>query len=166
MRYTLHSGKVPLNELKHTRLTYDQTRIAYLTDSFDYPYPTSPAYTFTCNKLNRKHLSKPVFLLHSFINLLVNVDHGVCFALFCSLRVFGKFGYGFGLQKNSPFTHLFSINVLELRQKGYMETMKSKWLTGTCENDEADSRKFNLLDLSRILWFLALELFDACRENI
>ena len=46
-------------------------------------------------------------------------------------RVFGKFGYGFGLQKNSPFTHLFSINVLELRQKGYMETMKSKWLTGT-----------------------------------
>lgn len=62
-------------------------------------------------------------------------------------RVFGKFGYGFGLQKNSPFTHLFSINVLELRQKGYMETMKSKWLTGTCENDETDSRKFSLLGL-------------------
>lgn len=65
---------------------------------------------------------------------------------FVLFRVFGKFGYGFGLQKNSPFTHLFSINVLELRQKGYMETMKSKWLTGTCESEETDPRKFSLLD--------------------
>ena len=55
------------------------------------------------------------------------------------LRVFGKFGYGFGLAKNSPFTHQFSINVLELRQKGYMETMKSKWLVGTCQNDESNA---------------------------
>ena len=67
---------------------------------------------------------------------------------FVLFRVFGKFGYGFGLQKNSPFTHLFSINVLELRQKGYMETMKSKWLVGSCENDETDSRTFSLLGLS------------------
>lgn len=67
--------------------------------------------------------------------------------MFVIFRVFGKFGYGFGLQKNSPFTHHFSINVLELRQKGYMETMKSKWLGGTCEEDETDSRKFSSLDV-------------------
>lgn len=81
---------------------------------------------------------------------------------FVLLRVFGKFGYGFGLQKNSPFTHLFSINVLELRQKGYMETMKSKWLTGTCENDETDPREFSLLDL-KIITFKDLLLFIAVK---
>ena len=60
--------------------------------------------------------------------------------LFIVFRIFGKFGYGFGLQKDSPFTQHFSVNVLELRQKGYMETMKTKWLSGTCEKD-TESRK-------------------------
>ena len=79
---------------------------------------------------------------------------------FVVFRVFGKFGYGFGLQKNSPFTHLFSINVLELRQKGYMETMKSKWLVGTCESEETDSRTSSLLGSS--ISSFKISLFYTC----
>ena len=62
---------------------------------------------------------------------------------YCPLfvRIFGRFGYGFGLVKNSPFTHQFSVNILELRQKGYIETLKSKWLTGPCQEERHDTSK-------------------------
>lgn len=38
-----------------------------------------------------------------------------------------------------------------------METMKSKWLTGTCENDDTDSRKFIFLQY-------ILSIFEICSE--
>jgi len=63
-------------------------------------------------------------------------------------RVFGKFGYGFGLQKDSPFTQQFSVNVLELRQKGYIETLKSKWLMSACETDHQHSQHPSSIDTS------------------
>lgn len=54
-------------------------------------------------------------------------------------RVFGKFGYGFGLPKNSPFTHQFSVKILELRQKGFLKLLRERWLQGVCETTLQES---------------------------
>ncbi len=47
-------------------------------------------------------------------------------------RVFNKFGYGLALPKYSPFTEMFSMQVLRLRQSGFMEQLYKKWFGGTC----------------------------------
>ncbi|KAJ7372454.1 hypothetical protein OS493_018961 [Desmophyllum pertusum] len=97
--------------------------------------------------INRVREGNFAFIFDSVV-LKYHVHQPPCNTLYTVGRVFGKFGYGFGLQKNSPFTHHFSINVLELRQKGYMETMKSKWLGGTCEEDETDSQSSSSISTS------------------
>lgn len=43
-------------------------------------------------------------------------------------RPFGKSGYGFGLQKNSPYNRELSQHILELREKGFIEKLNNKWL--------------------------------------
>lgn len=58
--------------------------------------------------------------------------------LFCC-RVFGKFGYGFGLPKNSPFTHQFSVKILELRQNGFVDLLVERWFHGVCEKISKES---------------------------
>ncbi|CAH1789877.1 unnamed protein product [Owenia fusiformis] len=42
-------------------------------------------------------------------------------------RLFGKIGYGFALQKNSPYKHEISTHILQLREMGYMDELKKKW---------------------------------------
>ena len=42
-------------------------------------------------------------------------------------RLFGKIGYGFGLQKSSPYKDELSYHILRLREEGYMEYLVNKW---------------------------------------
>ena len=41
--------------------------------------------------------------------------------------LFGRSGYGFGLQKNSPYTDRFSEFILQLREQGFMDYLQNKW---------------------------------------
>jgi len=97
--------------------------------------------------INRVREGNFAFIFDSAV-LEYHVNQPPCNTLYTVGRVFGKFGYGFGLQKNSPFTHHFSVNVLDLRQRGYMETMKAKWLGGTCEKDQAESQSSSSINTS------------------
>ncbi|XP_066273511.1 glutamate receptor 2-like [Branchiostoma lanceolatum] len=52
-------------------------------------------------------------------------------------RLFGKIGYGFGLQKSSPYTDQLSVNILRLRESGFIDALTEKWYhDGSCEPDE------------------------------
>ncbi len=42
-------------------------------------------------------------------------------------RIFAKNGYGFGLQKSSPYNNELSTHILQLREIGFMEELKKKW---------------------------------------
>ena len=42
-------------------------------------------------------------------------------------RIFGRVGYGLGLQKNSVFNEELSMHILQLRETGYMDDLKVKW---------------------------------------
>ena len=44
-----------------------------------------------------------------------------------SYRPFGNINYGFALPRNSPYTHNFSVAMLELQQDGFLERMTEKW---------------------------------------
>ena len=42
-------------------------------------------------------------------------------------RLFGKIGYGFGLQKSSPYREELSTHILQMRETGFMDQLKVKW---------------------------------------
>ena len=42
-------------------------------------------------------------------------------------RPFGSINYGFALPRHSPYTHNFSVAMLELQQEGFLERMTEKW---------------------------------------
>jgi hypothetical protein len=42
-------------------------------------------------------------------------------------RPFGSINYGFALPLKSPYTHNFSVAMLELQQDGFLERMTEKW---------------------------------------
>ncbi|KAK2566425.1 Glutamate receptor 2 [Acropora cervicornis] len=42
-------------------------------------------------------------------------------------RPFGDINYGFALPRKSPYTHKFSVAMLELQQEGFLERMTEKW---------------------------------------
>lgn len=73
---------------------------------------------------------------------------------FCTIlfrcRVFGKFGYGFGLPKNSPFTHQFSVKILELRQNGFVKLLTERWFHGVCEKISQESGGTEVLNKTEI----------------
>ncbi|CAH1789880.1 unnamed protein product [Owenia fusiformis] len=48
-------------------------------------------------------------------------------------RLFGKIGYGFALQKNSPYKHELSTHILQLREIGFMDELKKKWFEDRTE---------------------------------
>ncbi len=47
-------------------------------------------------------------------------------------RLFNQFGYGLALAKHSPYTDMFSLQVLKLRQEGFMDLLYKKWFGGAC----------------------------------
>ena len=49
--------------------------------------------------------------------------HARCFVF----RPFGSINYGFALPLKSPYTHNFSVAMLELQQDGFLERMTEKW---------------------------------------
>ena len=85
---------------------------------------------FKVNKLNCSYVHNGDD--HMFVSNFINI-------LFTFHRVFGKFGYGFGLPKNSPYTHQFSVKILELRQKGFVKHLRQRWLQGVCEMPTLES---------------------------
>lgn len=42
-------------------------------------------------------------------------------------RPFGNINYGFALPRNSPYTHNFSVAMLQLQQEGFLRRMTEKW---------------------------------------
>lgn len=46
---------------------------------------------------------------------------------FFPYRPFGSINYGFALPRHSPYTHNFSVAMLELQQEGFLERMTEKW---------------------------------------
>ncbi|ELU04581.1 hypothetical protein CAPTEDRAFT_40099, partial [Capitella teleta] len=42
-------------------------------------------------------------------------------------RVFGQVGYGLGLQKSSPYGEELSMYILQLRESGFLDDLKTKW---------------------------------------
>ncbi|XP_067054539.1 glutamate receptor 2-like isoform X1 [Acropora muricata] len=42
-------------------------------------------------------------------------------------RPFGDINYGFALPRKSPYTHKFSVAMLQLQQEGFLERMTEKW---------------------------------------
>ncbi len=55
------------------------------------------------------------------------VEQKPCNTLQSVGRLFAKIGYGFGLQKNSPFKNELSVHILQLRESGYIDELKVKW---------------------------------------
>ena len=49
------------------------------------------------------------------------MDYGIFY------RPFGSINYGFALPRNSPYTHNFSVAMLELQQEGFLGRMTEKW---------------------------------------
>ena len=47
-------------------------------------------------------------------------------------KLFNNFGYGIAFRKNSPYRDIFSLQILKLRQRGELGSLRSKWFTGTC----------------------------------
>ncbi|XP_077998513.1 glutamate receptor ionotropic, kainate 2-like [Glandiceps talaboti] len=54
-------------------------------------------------------------------------------------RLFGKMGYGLGLPLHSPLTDIFSLEILKLRQSGYIEKLSNRYFTGICDKDKTTS---------------------------
>ncbi|XP_070556833.1 glutamate receptor ionotropic, kainate 2-like [Ptychodera flava] len=61
----------------------------------------------------------------------------------CNVRTvghtFAKIGYGLGLQLDSPYTERFTLEILRLRQEGYIDELHKKYFTGDCEDRTASS---------------------------
>ena len=47
--------------------------------------------------------------------------------IFLPCRPFGTINYGLALPLGSPYTHNFSVAILELQQDGFLERMTEKW---------------------------------------
>ncbi|KAI8493747.1 Glutamate receptor 2 [Branchiostoma belcheri] len=56
-------------------------------------------------------------------------------------RLFGKIGFGFGLQKGSAYTDAFSIAILQARESGYLDKLKEKWVGGPCGGPDSESER-------------------------
>ncbi|XP_070561125.1 glutamate receptor ionotropic, kainate 2-like isoform X2 [Ptychodera flava] len=54
-------------------------------------------------------------------------------------RLFGKMGYGLGLPLHSHLTDIFSLEILKLRQSGYIEQLSNRYFTGICDKDKKTS---------------------------
>nr|XP_002730360.1 PREDICTED: glutamate receptor 1-like [Saccoglossus kowalevskii] len=56
----------------------------------------------------------------------------------CDVRTvgatFAKIGYGIGLQLNSPHTERVTLEILRLRQKGFIDKLNQKYFKGDCQN--------------------------------
>ncbi|XP_078578483.1 glutamate receptor 2-like isoform X1 [Branchiostoma floridae x Branchiostoma japonicum] len=67
-------------------------------------------------------------------------------------RLFGKIGFGFGLQKGSAYTDAFSIAILQARESGYLDKLKEKWYTGECHDQNSATTVTNdKMDVSKLL---------------
>ncbi|CAD5116783.1 DgyrCDS5632 [Dimorphilus gyrociliatus] len=62
------------------------------------------------------------------------VEQEPCHTLRSIDKLFGLIGYGFGLQKSSPYQKELSAHILRLREAGYLEELKNKWFVerGQC----------------------------------
>ncbi|CAD5115500.1 DgyrCDS4470 [Dimorphilus gyrociliatus] len=74
---------------------------------------------------------------------------------------FNKFGYGLALKRNSPYLTPFTLEILMLRQSGYLETLHRKWFAGPCSATQSSSSKTaarsqTLESLLGVFYFIAV----------
>ena len=68
------------------------------------------------------------FIWDSVVLEYVTHRQSECGSLTTVGSLLGKIGYGFGLQKDSPYTQQLSNAILELRHKGVMDVLEKKWI--------------------------------------
>lgn len=115
-----------------------------------------------------------------------DVQQEPCNTLTLVERPFGSINYGFALPRNSPYTHNFSVAMLELQQEGFLQRMKEKWFKSrsVCgaetqaaqEAAEEGGDQLQLSDLAGVfitlavgvaagLVVLSMELIYACYKD-
>ena len=104
---------------------------AFIWDSavLEYEVQREPCNTLT---LIERYVASLMFLLSLHVstgedNTNVYVRHVSTKGDFISYRPFGSINYGFALPRHSPYTHNFSVAMLELQQEGFLERMTEKW---------------------------------------
>lgn len=68
------------------------------------------------------------FIWDSVVLEYITHQQSDCGSLTTVGSLLGKIGYGFGLQKDSPYTQQLSNAILELRHKGVMDILEKKWI--------------------------------------
>jgi len=94
------------------------------------------------------------------------VQREPCNTLTLIERPFGSINYGFALPRYSPYTHNFSVAMLELQQEGFLERMTEKWFRSrsVCgaetqaaqEADQEGGDQLNFSDMAGVFITLAI----------
>nr|XP_045583308.1 glutamate [NMDA] receptor subunit 1-like [Procambarus clarkii] len=89
----------------------------------------------------------------------------------CSLvtvgELFGRSGYGVGLQKGSPWADKITLDILDLHERGYMEDLDKVWIWNDgeiCDEDHKDadfSKRLGLKNLEGIFIMIAGGIFSG-----
>eukprot|EP00058_Branchiostoma_floridae_P007221 XP_002592709.1 hypothetical protein BRAFLDRAFT_67149 [Branchiostoma floridae] len=79
-------------------------------------------------------------------------------------RLFGKIGFGFGLQKGSAYTDAFSIAILQARESGYLDKLKEKWFGGPCGSPDLESERKDYTWHAFVETLKSLRGNDPCRK--
>ncbi|XP_042227659.1 glutamate [NMDA] receptor subunit 1-like isoform X3 [Homarus americanus] len=70
-------------------------------------------------------------------------------------ELFGRSGYGIGLQKGSPWADKITLDILDLHERGYMEVLDKEWIW--TEGSECSEDDHHSLDFSKRLGLKNLE---------
>ncbi|XP_059473836.1 glutamate [NMDA] receptor subunit 1 [Neocloeon triangulifer] len=69
-------------------------------------------------------------------------------------ELFGRSGYGIGLQKGSPWADAVTLAILDFHESGFMESLDSKWIflgnTQHCEGDEKTPNTLGLKNMAGV----------------
>ncbi|KAL9979024.1 hypothetical protein ACROYT_G016616 [Oculina patagonica] len=95
-----------------------------LWDFIDRHGTLEPNATYAIEKVRRTE--NYAFIWDSAV-LEYEVQREPCNTLTLIERPFGSINYGFALPRHSPYTHNFSVAMLELQQEGFLERMTEKW---------------------------------------
>ncbi|CAB3376005.1 Hypothetical predicted protein [Cloeon dipterum] len=69
-------------------------------------------------------------------------------------ELFGRSGYGIGLQKGSAWTDSITLHILDAHESGFMESLDNKWIflgnTQHCEGDEKTPNTLGLKNMAGV----------------
>nr|CAG4640619.1 EOG090X00ST [Eulimnadia texana] len=74
-------------------------------------------------------------------------------------ELFGRSGYGIGLQKGSPWADAVTLAILDFHESGFMENLDSKWIlqgnSQQCEQDEKTPATLGLQNMAGVFILVA-----------